>query len=554
VTARRLGKILVWTRRVVQGACLALFFVLVWKARFYDEGEPGRLIAVFFDLDPLVLVATWLAAHAVPAAALLALVTVGVTVVLGRVFCGWVCPLGTVHHVATWLGRVLRRARPGSQPYAGGQRAKYYLLAGLLVMALFGAQWIGVFDPISLLYRVTATVLYPAVQYAIEDGSTAVFHGDPHVGSLHLTSVTEPAYRFSRDHVFVTDRQVFTGGAVIGLLFVAIVLLNLYRRRFWCRYVCPLGGLLGWLAQRSALRLGPGANPCKECGQCAVVCPAGASPEMPGQWRASECFGCWNCVPSCTFDALAFTFDAPSIRPSLATLDLGKRATLAAGAGGFVGLLLLRAAPEAQARTYHPALIRPPGARQEREFLKRCLACGVCMKVCPTNGLHPAGLEAGLEGLWTPKLVPRIGYCEYNCNLCGQVCPTEAIEPLDMEQKQQTKIGLATFDTSRCLPWAYGRECLICEEHCPLPKKAIYFKDVEVTSRDGVPVVLKQPYVDPDLCTGCGICEAKCVFKDRPAVRVTSANETRHPANQPILSAAPASEAPPTPNPQDPYG
>ncbi len=537
MTSKRLGKIVVWVRRVVQGLSLALFFWLFWAARFYDEGEPGRLIDLFFDLDPLVLAATWLAAHAVPAAALLALITLGLTLVFGRVFCGWVCPLGTIHHFATWLGHVMRRPRPKPQPYSRWQNAKYYLLVGLLIMALFGAHWIGVFDPISLLYRATATALYPAVQYAVEGGATAVYQADPHIGPLHLTAVTEPVYRFSRDHVFVTDRQVFTGGTLIGLLFAAIVVLNLYRRRFWCRYVCPLGGLLGWLSQRQMLRLVNAPNPCKECGRCAISCPAGASPEQPGQWRPSECFGCWNCVTSCDFDALAFKFASPFRALSNAKVDLGKRATLAAGAGGIAGLLLLRVGPQAQGRTYNPALIRPPGAREEREFLKRCLQCGLCMKVCPTNGLHPTGLDAGLEGLWTPKLVPRIGYCEYNCNLCGQVCPTEAIEPLAIEKKQEVKIGLATIDTTRCLPWAYGRECIVCEEHCPLSPKAIYFQTKEIQNRDGARVVVKQPYVDPDLCTGCGICEAKCVFRDRPAIRVTSANETRHPDNQPILPA-----------------
>jgi len=158
------------------------------------------------------------------------------------------------------------------------------------------------------------------------------------------------------------------------------------------------------------------------------------------------------------------------------------------------------------------------------------------MKACPTNGLQPTGLDAGLEGLWTPKLVPRIGYCEYNCNLCGQVCPTEAIQPLTIKQKQETRLGLAQFERSRCLPWAYARECMVCEEHCPVPSKAIYFIPAEVKRRDGTTVIIKQPYVDPNLCIGCGICEAKCVFRDRPAVRVTSSNETRHPNNRPILA------------------
>jgi len=203
--------------------------------------------------------------------------------------------------------------------------------------------------------------------------------------------------------------------------------------------------------------------------------------------------------------------------------------------GGGIGVLALRLTPYEQRKTYSPDLIRPPGALPERQFLQKCIQCGLCMRVCPTTALHPCGLESGLEGLWTPRLVAKLGYCEYNCNLCGQLCPTGAIQALTLEEKQQTKIGLTTVDTTRCLPYAYGRDCIVCEEHCPVPQKAIYLVEREVTLADGTTRVLKQPQVDADRCIGCGNCESACVFSDRAAIRVTSANESRNPDNQPIL-------------------
>jgi len=528
---------MVWTRRVVQAFFLLLFLYLVWAAIAARTGEPSRKLRFFFDLDPLVLAATWLATHALPAAAWLALVTVVATLLLGRVFCGWVCPLGTLNQIVTSLRRWLRRLRPERQSPSKGQRLKYILLVILLVMAVFGVHWVGVFDPLSILYRSVAVAVYPAAQYAIEDASTAVYQTDPKVGPLEVKSLTEPVYQFSRDTVFGRSRPAYTGGTVIALVFILILVLNLFRPRFWCRYVCPLGALLGALAKRPMVRLRNMEERCTNCGKCSQVCPAAAAPDKPGQWLPTECFACWNCVAACPTDALAFKAEAPLLRGSPAgKVDVSKRVLLASAAGGVAGLLTLRLEPQAQAKTFNPVLIRPPGARAEREFLQRCIQCGLCMQVCPTNALHPTLFEAGLEGLWTPRLVPRLGYCEYECNRCGQVCPTEALVPLPLDEKKETKIGLACIDTTRCLPYAFGEDCIVCEEHCPIPDKAIYFLPQEVTLRDGTTRIVKQPHVCPDRCIGCGICENKCPFEDMPAIRVTSANETRHEKNRPILS------------------
>jgi len=523
-------------RRIVQIVCLALFLGLVLAARPRPGGAPSHLVELFFHLDPLILVTTWLAAHAVAAGALLALVTIGVTMVLGRVFCGWVCPLGTIHAAAGRFLRWIWPQRNRRDHWSRWQLAKYYLLIAFLVLAALGTHWVCVFDPIVLLYRTTTTALLPATQWAVEEGSTTVFRTDPGVGSVRLTSLTEPVYAFLRDHVFVVPKQAFLGAGVIFGLFVVTLLLNRYRPRFWCRYLCPLGALLGLLAWRPLLRRATKQGECNRCGLCGMACHGAASGEPGGGWKPAECFGCLNCTDSCPRDALTFTWAQPlSNSPPVEGVDLSKRAALGAALGGLAALAAFRATPQSRGRTYHPGLIRPPGSRAEREFLARCTACGLCMKLCPTGGLQPCVTEAGLEGLWTPRLVPHIGYCDYNCNLCGQFCPTQAIAPLAVEEKQKTRIGLAAFDTTRCIPYAYARDCIVCEEHCPIPDKAIYAVEVEVVTRSGERKVVKQPRVDPDKCIGCGVCENVCPYEDRPAIRVSSANESRHADNQPIL-------------------
>ncbi len=221
--------------------------------------------------------------------------------------------------------------------------------------------------------------------------------------------------------------------------------------------------------------------------------------------------------------------------PKEARLGIERRTLLAAGIAGLGGGLLFRIQPLASKRTFNPALIRPPGALAESDFLSKCIRCGECMKVCPNNAIHPAGLDGGIEGAWTPVMRMSVGYCEYECNLCSQVCPTHAIREITVVEKQKVHIGLAYFDKNRCLPWAYSRSCIVCEEHCPTPKKAIWFEETEVLNAGGEKVTVKQPRVDPDLCIGCGICENKCPVRGQAAVRVTSVGESRNPENQMLL-------------------
>ncbi len=218
-------------------------------------------------------------------------------------------------------------------------------------------------------------------------------------------------------------------------------------------------------------------------------------------------------------------------------LDLSRRSLLAAGLAGLGGGLLFEIHPQAGSRTFNPALIRPPGSVAEEEFRSTCIRCGECMKVCPTNAIHPTLFEAGLEGLWSPVLNMNLGYCEYECTLCTQVCPTDAIKELTLEEKTKTKMGMAFIDRNRCLPYASARSCIVCEEHCPTPEKAIWFEEVEVLNEASEQVLLKRPRVNPDLCIGCGICQNKCPFADQPAIYVTSAGETRNPDNQVLLSS-----------------
>ena len=94
------------------------------------------------------------------------------------------------------------------------------------------------------------------------------------------------------------------------------------------------------------------------------------------------------------------------------------------------------------------------------------------------------------------------------------------VQVLDLAAKHQFKIGHAWFDKNRCLPYARGIECIVCEEHCPTPEKAIKFKNVDFVTEEGAVQQVRQPFVDDALCIGCGICEYQCPMEGEAAIRV----------------------------------
>jgi len=232
----------------------------------------------------------------------------------------------------------------------------------------------------------------------------------------------------------------------------------------------------------------------------------------------SECTVCLDCTANCDKDGLGL---AAVLKPAPAQeFDLSRRQFIQSIAAGATGLVLLRTDPGLRAK--NSGLIRPPGVNDEQAFLSKCLRCGECIKACPTNGLQAAQGQAGLEGWWTPIVMPRIGHCDYGCSACGQVCPSGAIPSLTLEQKRQAVIGVASVNRNRCLPWASAAPCIVCEEMCPTPQKSIRLEEVSVTNPAGETVTLQRPYVVRELCIGCGICQNHCPLEGDAAIQVYS--------------------------------
>lgn len=386
-------------RRLSQTIFFLLFVFLLLAAPRLVSGAVDP--AVIFHLDPLITIIGSISERCIFPGLLLSLAMLLLTVLLGRFFCGWVCPMGA----ALDLIGIFARKNPLRNDTFNKRlrKPKYFLLAVIFLAALAGIQIAWLFDPTVIMSRLI----------------------------------------------------IFKGMGWTLIFFLAVALPALFIKRFWCRALCPLGALYS-IFSRFKWKIGKDRK--------------GRTDSGTGISRRNFLF------------LLASSFFLLGFKNKLGRFSRRR------------------------------GLIRPPAALEEEEFLGRCIRCGNCMNVCVTNGLQPAAFQAGLDGLWTPRLVPEIGHCDYNCNRCGNVCPTAAIRRLPLDEKRRVKLGLAEIDKTVCVAWAHNQHCLICMNVCPVSGKAI-----EAVSASGG--VLK-PRVKEDACIGCGACQNKCPARPVRAIKV----------------------------------
>jgi len=499
-------------RRCCQAGFLILFLFLFRRTDYSGEDTLEWAVNIFFRWDPLVAVTSMLAAKTFILLFLPSLVIVGLTLIFGRVFCGWICPLGTLLDTA---GRVIK---PVTGQRFHLRHVKYFLLVVLLVSSLYRVQLTGFLDPFALLVKGLVFAVDPALNQVITTFFDTIYISGPR----WLSSMTEPVYAVLKDNLLPFKQSYFFLSLFSFTILASLFFLELLEKRFWCRNLCPLGGLLALISRASFFRRTP-AGSCHHCKLCSSMCPMEAF-SSEGKMMHDECTLCMDCLEYCP---QALTLFRPALPRNRAAMDLNRRHLITAAITGISLPALINS--DAAAQTKNTNIIRPPGALKEEDFLALCARCGECMKVCIHNSLQPLFLEKGLEGMFTPKLVPRLGYCEFNCTLCSQVCPTGAIEPMTLQEKQTFVMGTAYFDKNRCLPFAEKKPCIVCEEHCPVPNKAIKFNRVKTVDRKNRPVELKLPYIVQERCIGCGICETKCPVEGRAAVRVMAAGNATAP-------------------------
>lgn len=469
LTRARLG------RRLVQTGFL-LLFLFPWlpgvMTRFTGK-EPAAFTSWILPFDLLLNTAKvlhgdfpWIVAGAV-------LFILASSWVLGRAFCGWVCPLGTVFD---WVRSIMFwQKKPATRPSQINSHARFRLLAFVMTASFLSLQLAGWFDPLVIFNRAASALITNLVMFDLTN---------------------------------IRLMPVFVSG-----IFIIILVLELVRPRFWCRNVCPFGALVSLPAHFSLMNRRV-SNACTYCGECRNICPMRAIEADPHNTRYSDCTFCLECEAACPNQGISFGFGrlalskwqkkkAPEIdrkipsgsfvRPSgTENTIITRRQMLEMMVAGGAGLA---AVPLLGLIRSQENLVRPPGALPEDRFLQTCIACQECVRICPSMALRPAFLEGGLTSIGTPYLASRQGACSFisGCpQLCAQVCPVGAIRPIPVSEM---KSGVARVDHKACLAWDQGEKCLVCVEAC---------------LSDAAKSINGRVIVDAEKCIGCGRCESGC--------------------------------------------
>lgn len=467
-------------RTIVQTIFL-LFFIF-----FFLKTTYGATVAyqnTFYKFNPLLFITLSIASRTFVSGMLLSVILIIFTLLFGRIFCGFICPLGTIVDIFDSIlskTRIKFHKNSHSKWFIITKSTKYIVLLFILISALLGISFVHFFEPLVIFERFLTFIIMPVTTY---------FAGF-----------------FSNVKISFANETVF-----VLFYFVGILSSGIYVSRFWCQCLCPLGGLLSVLSKIAIFKF-LFTKTCSKCALCQRVCPTRAINLEAEEIDAGECINCFRCQYECPNRNIKY-----KVGSEMSNFNIHRRHFIVASGMAFITTPLVRIM--ANQRT-NGRLIRPPGTIPELDFINTCIRCGKCIKICPTNGLQPCLFESGINGLWTPHLVARIGGCEKNCNFCGQICPTGAIRNLQLEEKTYVKLGTAVIDRSRCIAWEQNKACLICDEACPYNAINNFNETIQN-------ITIGRPFVDERLCTGCGICESRCPIEGRSAIEVYSMGEER---------------------------
>lgn len=413
---------------------------------------------------------------------------IAATLLLGRLYCSVVCPLGIFQDFFNWLSKKIDKKKKYSYK-PENPWLRWGVLAVLVIAWLLGFTFlVGLVEPYSAYGRMADELFKPVYLF----------------GNNLLAAISEKAgsYRFFK--VLISLKSI--SALVVAVLTLLVIgHISYHYGRTWCNTICPVGTVLGFFSRFSLLRIHIDKDKCNHCLACQRKCKAYCIDSVDQKIDYSRCVDCFDCIDACRQKAISYgpvrIRKPQSVKPA-ESIDESKRQFLKST---LVIAALAPAALQAKVAGIKDTRVpmSPPGSVSHKNLLDHCTSCHLCVSKCPSHVLKPAGMEYGLGGIMQPVMKFDDGYCNYDCNLCSQICPAGAIRPLTVEQKHATQPGHVVFNKDICVVNVNRTSCGACAEHCPV--QALHMVPFE----GGLTI----PEANQELCVGCGGCEFICPVK-----------------------------------------
>ena len=426
------------------------------------------------------------------------------TLLMGRIYCSVICPLGVLQDIFGWLGKKVKKNR---YTYSKPMSILRYVMLGVLVVALVaGFTSIGaLIAPYSAFGRIATTFLAPVYQW----------------GNNLLASWAESA----NSYAFYSVDIWWKGGAtfVVALVTLTTLFVLAFKNgRTYCNTICPVGTVLGFLSRYSYLKPVIDTTKCNGCGLCARNCKASCIDSKNHAIDYSRCVVCLDCIDKCRQGAIKYVPRSKAVQsaPSGASADKGRRAFITATAvvagasvakaqklkmdGGYAVI-------EDKKIPNRETPLTPPGSLSARNLAQHCTACQLCISACPNQVLRPS---SDLSNFMQPVTSFERGYCRPECVKCSEVCPTGAIKPITKEEKTAIQIGHAVWIADNCVVNRDNEKCDNCFRHCPTGAIQMVAKNPDDKKSPKIPVI------NTERCIGCGACENLCPSRPFSAIYV----------------------------------
>lgn len=495
-------------------------------------------------------------------------VFIALTLILGRVYCSFICPMGILMDILRKIAKypaqnkILKKTAVGKFAAKHFLNLKYskgltflrvaFLALAVVFIALGLGALLGLFEPYSLYGKIMSgafIVSSEGVNYASAELADWGYYG--------ITPATNAAF----------SAQTL-GFSVLLLVLFAVV--SAIQGRLFCNTICPVGAFLGGLAKISIFGLTLDKSECVSCGKCEKTCKAKCINSKAKTLDFSRCVLCFDCASSCPKKAIKFELNPlykkifsankccasacqgecncnqegndakncscaatesakdkcdckKSAGKNITRKEFG--AAIFAASGALVAeskkdedlakkhsLKVLDGASEytLKGERFDKRLPSPPGSKSIENFLENCTACQRCVDSCKSQVLKASIGQWGLSHFMQPFMDFKGGFCLPDCHNCSKACPTGAIRFIGGKEKMGEKIGTAIFNQKLCVVYTDGTDCAACAEHCPV-------QAIEMVPFDEKKS-LYIPHVHEEVCIGCGACEYICPVRPHTAI------------------------------------